>query len=199
MRRQSIILQPLSLSHMSASAVNAFLENIRQNAVVYSNAHKTRFAYLDSTLKWYKIPIIVLSGVSSVVSFSQSYISQYSITITNAMLGLVCSVICSVELYLGISREMSSCDSASRDYYLLAIEIEKFLKTHGGNSDMGATFLEQMFGQYSALYENSSHLKDANIIDKLIVLPTDIEAPIHPSLIERTSSVISNLVKSAKN
>jgi len=193
MRRGSIILPDIP-----GSLIDDFLESIRQNSVVLSKAHKDRFIYLDSTLKYYKIPIIVLSGVSSVVSFSQTYIPQNAITVSNALLGLVCSVICSVELYLGISREMASCESASKDFYILSIEIQKFLKTNGSNFELGRTFLEQSFGQYSALFENSYVVK-VDIMDKLIVLPTeDIEAPSPRGFIERTNSIISNLVKSSK-
>ena len=55
--------------------IEILLENIRQNCVLLNREHKKRYLRLKQTLKYFRIPIIVLSGVNSLLSVSlQNYI-----------------------------------------------------------------------------------------------------------------------------
>ena len=61
--------------------VDLILEKIRLNCIDLSDAHKQRYIVLTSMLKYYKIPVIVISGISSIVSVGQEFIPQKIITI----------------------------------------------------------------------------------------------------------------------
>jgi len=147
------------------------LDNIRINCVLYANAHRERFFVLHASLKYYKIPVLVLSSFSSAISLSQEYIQQRTITITNTILGLVCSIIVSVELYLGISREMSSSESVSKKFHALATEISKQItlyRVHPGTDIL--PYIEASYTEYSSLVTNSSIIRET-IQDQLMKLP----------------------------
>ena len=78
--------------------VDEILEKIRRNCILLSNAHKERYIELNDMLKYYKIPVIIISGVSSLVSVGQQFIPQTIITVCNGLFGLSCSIIVSIEL-----------------------------------------------------------------------------------------------------
>jgi len=108
--------------------IENLLENIRLNCVVLNKEHKKRYIKLKNTLKWFRIPIIVLSGINSLLSVSlQNYIEQGIISISTAMVSLTCGIIGSVELYLSIGQNMEMELITSKDYYLLGIDIFKIL------------------------------------------------------------------------
>jgi hypothetical protein len=63
------------------SDIENFLENIRINSVIFSNEHKRRYFTLNEKLKYYRLPVIVLSGINSIISVGlQPYIDQGSIS-----------------------------------------------------------------------------------------------------------------------
>jgi len=147
------------------------LDNIRINCVLYANAHRERFFVLHASLKYYKIPVLVLSSFSSAISLSQDYIQQRTITITNTILGLVCSIIVSVELYLGIGREMSSSESVSKKFHALATEISKQITLYRVHPSTDILpYIEASYTEYSSLVTNSSIIRET-VQDQLMKLP----------------------------
>ena len=160
--------------------IEILLENIRQNCVLLNREHKKRYLRLKQTLKYFRIPIIVLSGVNSLLSVSlQNYIEQGLISITTAVVSLICGTIGSVELYLSISQNMETELITSKDYYLLGIDIFKMLSLKAENRNIDLkTFLDEKFQIYQKLIENSNVL-EKKILDKLCpVLDTN---PVTPS------------------
>ena len=70
-----------------------------------------------------------------------------------------CSILNSVELYLGIESSMSSELVASKEYYLLATDIYKVLVLDRGNRTQPAKeFLEEHYARYTKLFEHSNLL-----------------------------------------
>ena len=68
-------------------------------------------------MQYFRIPIIILSGINSIISLGiQSYLKQSSISIITCLLSLSCSVIGSVELYLAVQKSMEICLIAQRDF-----------------------------------------------------------------------------------
>ena len=104
--------------------IEKLLENIRINCVIYSKEYKKQFFYLKNCLQYFRLPIIILSGINSIISVGiQSYLKQSSISIITCLLSLSCSVIGSVELYLAVQKSMENCLIAQRDFYLLSVDI----------------------------------------------------------------------------
>jgi hypothetical protein len=136
--------------------IENILEKIRINSVLLSNVHKKRCLELNQSLKYYKIPIIVISGISSLVAVAQVYIPQFYITIMNSVFGLSYSTICSIELYLGISVQLAQSSALTKEFYTLATDIYKVLSlTNESRTENAATVLESCYGTYSSLCANS--------------------------------------------
>ena len=181
-----------SFRQLYTNDVDTLLEKIRVNCVLFSKAHKQRYLALEQSLKYYKLPVIVISGVSSLIAVSQEYIPQYYITIINSVFGLCVSVICSVELYLGISVQLSKAAMLTKEFYELSIEIFKVLSMDINNrTENPMTFLESVFGRYSSLYANKDIVK-FHIQDQLIPLNDDLAARLRQN--SETSNILNQLV-----
>lgn len=148
------------------------LENIRQNAVVMSQEHRKNYIYLKGRLRYFKVPIIVLSAINSVSAIGlQPYMLQENISILNCLISLVCGVIGSIELYLGIQTAMESEMTSSKNFYLLSIEIYKILALSPEHRVVnGNEFLNEKYGEYIQLIEDSNILVK-KISDRLSPLP----------------------------
>jgi hypothetical protein len=152
--------------------IECVLENIRQNCVLLTAEHKKRYFGLNETLKYFRLPVIILSGINSIVSVGlQPYLQQGFISASTCLLALICSVVGSIELYLTIQKSMENELLASRDYYLLGIDIFKTLSLVREHRPIPAKdYLEEKYNEYVKLFENSN-LLDNKLIDKLSPIP----------------------------
>ncbi len=154
------------------------LNNIRINCVILSNLHKQRYFELQSSLKYYRMPVIILNGINSIFAVGlQPYIYQGTISLTNSLIALTCGIIGSIELYLGIQKRLENDMISQRDYYLLGIDIFKTLSLDKTNRPIPAKdYLEKSYNVYTKLIESSSTLAKVKG-DKLIQIDfdTDVE------------------------
>lgn len=163
--------------------IEAILEKIRINSVVLSNYHKKRYFALKENLKYYRLPVIVISGVNSIVSVGlQPYLKQATISIMTCLLALVCSIIGSIELYLTIQKSMENELISHRDYYLLSIDIYKVLTLGKQHRPIPAKeYLEKCYNTYCRLIENSNAV-GKKIEDTLSKIPVQQLKPVSSSL-----------------
>ena len=138
--------------------IESVLENIRQNSVILSQEHKKRYFELKECLKYYRLPVIVISGVNSIVSVGlQPYLQQGLISVITCLLALICSIIGSIELYLTIQKSMESELISQRDYYLLSVDIFKTLCLAKEHRPIPAKeYLEVKYNEYVKLVESSN-------------------------------------------
>jgi hypothetical protein len=140
--------------------VEKILENIRQNSVTLYKEHRSQYLELKGTLKYYKVPIIIISSISSIISMSQQFLDQNVITLLNMLLGLSCSIIGSIELFFGIASQMVLEHDLSKEYHIIAMDIYKYLQTDQSHRVMdGKSFLEQSYANYIKLIEKSPAVK----------------------------------------
>jgi hypothetical protein len=146
---------------MSIDDIESILDNIRQNSVILSSHHKKRHYYLKEKIKWFRLPTIVLSALNSVFSVGlQPYIEQKTISITNCLISLVCGIIVSIEMFLSIESGMRAEQDSTKEYYLLSVDIQKYLLLDRENRQIEPQpFLEKCYNQYVKLYENSGLVK----------------------------------------
>jgi hypothetical protein len=151
------------------------LEQIRINSVLLSKEHKKRYFYLTEILRYFRLPVIIISGINSIVSVGlQPYLPQGTISMTTCLLALLCSIIGSIELYLTIQKSMENELLSSKDYYILSIDIYKTLSLVKEHRPIPAKeYLEKKYNEYVKLFENSNLLA-RKITDKLNPLPLDI-------------------------
>lgn len=155
--------------------IEVVLENIRQNCVLLSKEHKKNYFYLKYILQYFRLPIIILSGINSIVSIGfQPYMQQSTISILTCLLALACSTIGSIELYLAIQKGMESSLASQQQYYLLSVDIYKNLSLSKEHRPIPAKdYLEKQYSEYCKLTENSIAICK-KIEDKLCPLPVGI-------------------------
>jgi hypothetical protein len=157
--------------------IDKLLDNIRINSVLFSKEYKKQYFYLKNNLQYFRLPVIILSGINSIISVGlQSYLKQSNISIMTCLVSLTCSVIGSIELYLAVQKSMESCLISQRDFYLLSVDIYKTLSLKREHRPIPAKeYLEKQFNCYCKLIENSDTIKK-KIQDKLqIIDDTGIE------------------------
>jgi len=157
-----------SLNNDWSSDIENVLEQIRINSVIMSKEHKVKYLYLKGILRYFRVPVILISSIASVSSVGlQPYLDQQTISVITCLLSLSCGIIGSIELFLAIQSRMENELMASKDYYILSIEIFKVLTLDRDNRSMdGKAFLETSYGTYVKLIENSNIL-DGKIADRL--------------------------------
>ena len=172
-----MVLPFLKVMYMSdwTQDIENVLEQIRINSVLLSKEHKKRYFYLTEILRYFRLPVIILSGINSIVSVGlQPYLQQGTISIMTCLLALVCSIIGSIELYLTIQKSMENELMSSKDYYILSIDIFKTLTLGKEHRPIPAKeYLDKKYNEYVKLYENSNLLA-RKMTDKLNPLPLDI-------------------------
>jgi hypothetical protein len=149
------------------------LECIRCNAIRMADYHKRRFIYYKGQLKYFRIPVIIISGINSVVSVGMTnYIDQSTISGVTCLLSLLCSIIGSVELFLQIQTSMEIELTSSKDFYLLGVDIFKTLSLQRENRIPNATsYLDEKYQTYTKLIE-ASQIVNHRMRDSLAPLPS---------------------------
>ena len=155
--------------------IESVLDKIRQNCIVLCEQHKKQYFYLQSWLKYFRLPCIILSSINAVASIGlQAYMAQRDVSLINCLISLATTIITSTELYLQIEKTMSVELEVSKEYYLLSIDINKMLNLNKKNRDIGAaTYLESCMNNYKKLFESSGTLQ-RKMKDKLTVLDCDM-------------------------
>ena len=115
---------------------------------------------LKSYLKWFKLPSLILNGLNIFFSSGLTpYLEMGYISLLTMGVSMICSILNSIELYLGIEQGMSKELVASKDYYLLATDIYKVLVLDRENRSQPAKeFLEEHYARYTKLFEHSNLL-----------------------------------------
>jgi hypothetical protein len=176
------------------------LDNIRINSVILSNEHKNKYFHLKTILRYFRLPVIIISGINSIVSVGlQPYIEQGIISIMTCLLALVCSIIGSIELYLAIQKGMENELVISKDYYILSVDIYKTLTLSKKHRPIPAKdYLDKKYNDYIKLFENSNLLAK-ELTDKLNPLPPIINMIEDNIAINVNDNNIKNNINNIKN
>lgn len=179
--------------------IEFILENIRVNCVVLSKEHKRQYFIFKDILQYFRLPLIIISGINSIISVGlQPYVTQSIISMVTCLLALICSIIGSIELYLAIQKSMENELTAQRDYYLMSVDIYKTLSLSREHRPVPAKdYLEKQYNSYCKLIENSNTVMK-RLEDRLAPLPNSIKlfmpppSPSSPAL-QRTNTSVSGL------
>jgi hypothetical protein len=153
------------------SDILTVLESLRVNSVILAQYHKKQYLKSKSTLKYFKVPIIIISSFNSVFNFVLlPYMPQETVSSICCGLSLVTGLITSLELYLQIEKRMERELTAANEFYLIAIDIYKVLNIDAENRNGdGVAYLEEQFNAYVKLIE-SSEIVEKKITDKLTTI-----------------------------
>jgi len=164
--------------------MESILEKIRKNSVILSHHHKKYYIYLKERLKYFRIPVIVLSSINTVLSISLDKYTQYS-SIVICGINLIVTIISSIELFLNIQKQIENNLILQSGFYTLSINIYKILQLNRTNRTVkGIDFLNECFDEYNRLF----HLSTLQTIkDSLTPLEKELEDAESPN-----SSTIHN-------
>jgi hypothetical protein len=164
--------------------MESILEKIRKNSVILSHHHKKYYIYLKERLKYFRIPVIVLSSINTVLSISLDKYTQYA-SIVICGINLIVTIISSIELFLNIQKQIENNLILQSGFYTLSINIYKILKLNRTNRTVkGIDFLNESFDEYNRLFHLSTL---QSIKDSLTPLEKELEDAESPN-----SSTIHN-------
>jgi hypothetical protein len=176
-----------------SSDVETILKNIQQNCSLMSKHHKKRYLMLKGKLIYFRIPLIVLGSANSVFAVGlTAYLPQQNVSVINCMLSLVCTIITSIELFLGIQSGMEKEYVAQREFYLVAVDLYSALNLERHHRTMnGKRYLEKILSQYNKLIESSEVVR-TKMEDKLLPVISLSDDP-ESSQADRNKNLASNV------
>ena len=153
--------------------IETILENIRINSITLSNYHKEKYYYYKSHLKYFKLPLIILSSITSIASVGlNGYIHQNTISIITCLLSLTSAIIASIELYLGIQKNMENEMMASRNFLIVGYDIFKTLNLNREHRKVnGKVYLDEKYNEYVKLVEQANLIHNKRVKDALAPIP----------------------------
>lgn len=152
--------------------IETLLKDMEYNSCILSQIHKTNYLALHEYIKYFKLPIIVLSSVNSIFSVGLStYLNQSLVSSINCLISLICGIISSIELYLGLQKKIENELLSYRNYYLLSVKINNCLKLKREHrtEQNGQLFLTDITNEYTGLFE-SSEIHSQNFKDRLMFI-----------------------------
>jgi hypothetical protein len=161
-----------------SSDMETILENIRINATILTEFHRKRFLYYKNQIKYYRIPVLILSALNSVIAVGipPHYVNQENISLVNCGLSLISGIIVSIELFIGINATMERHMVASREFYSLSTDIFKILSLERAHRGVkGDVYLNDKFSLYQKLVEQSNILEQ-KVLDQLTPVITNSDS-----------------------
>jgi hypothetical protein len=155
--------------------IESILENIRVNCSILTEYHRKDFLKLNKSIKYYRIPVLLLSSIGSIWSIAgTTFLQQHTVSLINCLLGLISAFITSIELFEKINEKMKLAEELSHKYYTLSADIFKTLSLKIENRDIkGKQYLMEIFTDYLKLCEKSNIL-DKKINDQLVPITKQI-------------------------
>jgi hypothetical protein len=171
--------------------IEGVLEHIRINCAILTEYHRKDFLKLNKSIKYYRIPVLLLSSIASVWSVSgTAFLKQDVVSLINCLLGLIAGTITSVELFVGLGDKMKLAEELSHKFYIISADIFKTLSLRNENRQQnGKDYLVEIFSEYLKLIEKSNIL-DKRVKDQLLPLPAGF---ISPTLVRNESSSSTSL------
>jgi len=156
------------------SDIETILDQIRKNCLILTEYHRERYLILNGFIKWFRIPIIVVSAINSVFSVGlNKFINQDTVSVINCLMSLIVGVIGSIELYLAIQDKLNKELASSKNYYILSVDIYKTISLERMNRHCEAlTFLDEHYNEYIKLV-NASNIREQSIKDNLTEIRID--------------------------
>jgi len=172
------------------------LDRIRLNSIVFNKYYKKRHLLMHEKIKWFKIPLICLNGISATASVGLANydVDQKVISAIICLIGLTNGIITSTELFLQIEKQAEKSILLCKEFYILACDIFKII--HLNERDRGVDcnkFLDETYSRYIELIRGNG-VMEKEISDQLLELscgniPLNNQMPISP--MKSPNSIIS--------
>jgi len=143
-----------------SDGIELALNEIKTKSFNNSDYHKQNYYFYKGYIKYFRTPTIILSGMNSVFSVGlQPYLSQGIISVLCCSISLICGIIASVELFLGIQNIMEKELITSKEFYILSSDIFKTLSVERKYRTVdGKVYLDNIHTKYCNLIEQCNLL-----------------------------------------
>lgn len=124
---------PNSLTNLNTNnPVLKMLKELHTNCINYSTYHNARYMYYKKIIFFvFRIPVILLAAINSFLAIGvDSYIDQKIISITNAIVSLVCGIFTSIELFLNLQKRIEMDFMCYKEYYILGVDAYQLIQLH---------------------------------------------------------------------
>ena len=133
----------------------SILDKIRLNSIKLSNKHRATALSYEHVSRYFDIPIIILSTISSSLG-SNKYVPDNDKESINLFISMFVTIATSVKLYLNITSNLNQEIALSREYYVLSIDIYKNLNLPIEIRPDPVQYLNECYSQYVKLIEQST-------------------------------------------
>lgn len=153
-----------------SSDIETLCLDIQHNTSRLAEIHKQNYLTLINQIKYFKVPVIVISTFNSVFAIGlTAYASQDVVSTVNCIMSMVCSIITSIELYLNLQKRIDVELTSYRAYYMLSVKIANTLhleREHRQVKD-GTSFLLEVENEYRQLF-NEANVHQQTLDDNLL-------------------------------
>lgn len=139
------------------SSIERLLQRYCDESQVRESLHRKQFFYYRKQLKWFQLPIIILSACSGSVQFLSKSFPKYesSIVTGTATLSIVVSIISSVMTYLKLGENKSKNEAAEISWQAFYNTVSHQLSLKRKHREDPEKFLADVKQQYERLFELS--------------------------------------------
>lgn len=170
------------------------LDKIRLNSILLNKYYKKQHLELHAKIKYFKIPLIVLNGVSATASVGLSTygFSQNLISGIVCVIGLTNGIITSVEMFLGIEKSAEKSIILSKEFYVLSCDIYKTIHLNPHERGVEASvFMSDCYSRYIELVRQNG-VMDKTLNDQMMDLeslksPIQMRVPLTPKSMSSVS------------
>ena len=137
--------------------IERVLDKLRINCCQLSNFHKYKYQHCKGQIKWFRLPIITISSITTFASVGlQEYVKQETISVITSVLSLVVGIISGIEMFMKYQDKMETELTTHKEYYKLSIEIYKMISIDRAYRKVsGKDFLEEKFNEYQKIKSHS--------------------------------------------
>ena len=108
--------------------IELILNKIRIKSILLSKFYKTAYFKYKNLLQYFRIPVILFSGINSVFNVALNpFISIQTVSLLCCFLSLSVGLIGTIELFLQIQSQMEIHLNNSTKYCILANDVNKML------------------------------------------------------------------------
>jgi hypothetical protein len=149
--------------------ITNLIYNYEYNCSIMCEEYKNSYLYLINLIKYFKIPVLVLSSANSIASIGLSaYVGQEMTSSITCLISFICGLISSIELYLGLQKRIEAEIIAYRSFYLLSIKIKNIMSLSPCNREIRPDiFIKGIEDEYKELFLNSNVIS-TKIKDRLL-------------------------------
>lgn len=132
-----------------------YLRKLHHESHTLAEYNRYQYKTFTNLNRRFSIPILVISGVNSLFALSlQSFLEQKYISIINACLSLVCSILGSIQMFMKIEEKIHNYIICAHEFNKLAYEISKELNLERSCRNVeGKQFVVECFNEFNRILD----------------------------------------------